>query len=72
MNDVLKDICKIGQGAACCKYLLAGENGFECAKTNGWKDIVDNNWKTVKHTAQGDNCEGKNSLVLNFKPETQN
>lgn len=70
--NILQDICKVGQGEACCKYLLLGEKGFECAKTNGWKEIVDEHWKKTQHAAQGDNCDGKDSLVLNLKPETQN
>lgn len=63
MNEHIRDICKIGQGVICCKYLLAGANGFECAKIQpDWKLIVDNNWETTPHVAQGDNCEGKKDL----------
>jgi 5-methylcytosine-specific restriction endonuclease McrA len=58
MNKNVTDVCKIGQGAACCKYLLAGAEGFECAKVEpGWKNVVDKAWNETK-SAQGDNCDG--------------
>lgn len=58
----INDVCKIGQGANCCKYLLAGGDGFMCGKLTEWKEIVDKNWATTPHVAQGDNCEGKLKL----------
>ena len=62
LSNIVKDICKIGQGKDCCKYLLAGAKGFECAKIDKeWKKIVDNSWNSTK-TAQGDNCEGCENL----------
>ena len=55
---VINNICKIGQGAACCKYLLLDSAGFHCAKeVVGLKALVDKNWNETK-TAQGDNCDG--------------
>jgi hypothetical protein len=32
LSEHVKNVCKIGQGAACCRYLMAGPGGFECAK----------------------------------------
>lgn len=32
MNPHIKNVCKIGQGHACCRYLLMGPKGWECAK----------------------------------------
>ena len=49
-------VCKRGQGAECCKYLLMGV-GWECAKTSGAKLAIDLVWNDT-HTAQGDNCKG--------------
>jgi hypothetical protein len=63
MNDNLLHICKIGQGADCCKYLLVGSGGFECAKAEGYKKMVDDNWNEHK-SAQGDNCDGIIKEVL--------
>ena len=57
MNKNILKVCKIGQGALCCKYLLAGTQGFECAKHEGSKDLIDRNWNESK-SAQGDNCDG--------------
>lgn len=63
MNDYIRNVCKIGQGAECCKYLLLASTGFECAKVNPLdKTTVDKVWATTEHVAQGDNCEGKEDL----------
>lgn len=60
----LKEVCKIGQGSPCCRYLLLGSSGFECAKmSEGYKELIDRNWNETK-SAQGDNCDGLNSNEL--------
>lgn len=42
-DSKIKDICKIGQGKDCCRYLVMGANGFECMKTHrAAKAIIDN------------------------------
>jgi len=33
-DDQAIQICKIGQGAACCIYLAMGTQGWECAKSD--------------------------------------
>lgn len=59
MEKHIEVTCKIGQGAACCKYLVVGARGFECMKVNpASKLLIDFNWEVYKHTAQGDNCDG--------------
>ena len=55
-NKTLQDICKIGQGADCCRYVLCGPSGFECCKLTKSKESIDNNIDTM--TAKGDNCKG--------------
>lgn len=63
MNDYMKEVCKIGQGADCCRYLGAGTTGLECLKVNlVFKAAVDKSWATTDHVAQGDNCEGQENL----------
>ena len=63
LPEHIQNVCKIGQGAECCKYLLAGQEGFICGKiTEGWKAVVDDNWAKNAHVSQGDNCEGKENL----------
>lgn len=63
IREFIVDVCKVGQGAACCKYLLAGTKGLECGKLTEWKKIVDDNWKVTPHVAQGDNCQGINGVL---------
>ena len=29
-----KESCKLGEGSACCAYLVCGSEGFECCKDN--------------------------------------
>ena len=59
-NKHVKDVCKMGQGASCCKYLvMAPGKGWECMRTNPKnKKVIDDNWATTPHVAQGDNCDG--------------
>lgn len=56
-----KDICKIGQGAACCKYLGASADGLECFKhqpeARAWVDSRND------MTAQSDNCKGLQPII---------
>ena len=58
VDEYVKDVCKIGQDAECCKYLTVGGTGYFCCKVNAEdKDVIDTNWDDSK-SAQGDNCEG--------------
>lgn len=56
--DQVKDVCKIGQGAECCRYLVTGANGFECAKLTSLRLTIDNRVEQGTFTARGDNCPG--------------
>lgn len=59
-DEKLEEVCKIGQGKACCRYLGAGADGIECFKKNfRLKGILDGKVAEGKMTAQGDNCEGE-------------
>ena len=53
-----KDICKLGQAEDCCRYLMVGGNGFECAKLTKLKKTIDKKVKSGIFKAQGDNCDG--------------
>ena len=65
MNNQIKTVCKIGQGADCCKYLVMSPNGFECSKFKPEdKAVIDKAWESGHHVAQGDNCGG---MLLNKK-----
>lgn len=59
MTDHIQNICKIGQGDLCCRYLVVGSAGFECMKISpGNKATIDKAWANSDHVAQGDNCAG--------------
>ena len=58
-NEYIKETCKIGQGADCCRYLVSGVNGFECAKlSEGLKRLIDHRVMNFTYDAVGDNCPG--------------
>lgn len=64
MTEHVQNVCRIGQGAFCCKYLVAGSMGFECMKSSlGNKAIIDRAWAKDEHVSQGDNCEGVTDLA---------
>lgn len=58
--EAVDTVCKIGKGAACCRYLVAGSEGFECAKfEQSVRLVLDNRAAAGTITARGDNCEGR-------------
>lgn len=67
MNEQIKNICKIGQGNDCCRYLMMGSGGWECAKGTSLQRTLDIRAEFGKMTARGDNCEGKTFKELNSK-----
>lgn len=56
--DKVKEVCKIGQGADCCKYLMMGTIGFECGKLGVFRKYID---ERTDMSAKGDNCDGQAS-----------
>jgi len=68
----LRDICKIGQGKLCCRYLVVGGKGFECSKHTDTKTYIDARVKAKSMNARGDNCKGypaeESIRVLNNDP----
>lgn len=65
MNEHIKNVCKIGQGYECCRYLAVGPKGFECLKSSDLKDHIDDRVERDDMVSQGDNCEGKSQKELN-------
>jgi hypothetical protein len=55
-DDYRLRVCKIGQGALCCRYLTAGAGGFECAKRTSLRFTIDGRIGSMN--AKGDNCGG--------------
>ena len=58
-NEHLKNVCKIGQGKDCCRYLTCSSKGFQCEKLGLMKGVLDS--KVMYMSAQGDNCNGVNN-----------
>jgi hypothetical protein len=65
INDHVKNVCKIGQGNTCCRYLVIGTQGFECVKNTDMKDYLDSRVAMETMVARGNNCEGKEIKELN-------
>lgn len=65
-NKHVNEVCKMGQGASCCKYLVMdGINGWECMRTDpANKKVIDDNWAKHNHVSQGDNCDGYKDFVV--------
>lgn len=58
-NQHLHEVCKIGQGNDCCRYIMVGGlEGVECVKHSDLKKIMDARVANKEMTAQGDNCDG--------------
>lgn len=65
LSEHVKNVCKIGQGHDCCRYLVMGAQGFECTKGTSLQVVLDARVYNNTITAQGDNCEGKTVEELN-------
>lgn len=61
----IKEICRIGQGELCCRYLTMAPTGWSCMKGTALQLLLDNRVKYNDMVAQGDNCEGKTDEFLN-------
>jgi len=58
-DEWAKRVCQVGQGAACCRYLLlAAHDGWRCGKLTDFKAYFDRRVTEGTITAQGDNCPG--------------
>lgn len=65
MSKIIEEVCKIGHGNECCRYLVIGSKGFECMKNTEMKHLLDSRVQNKMMTARGDNCEGKTVEELN-------
>ena len=55
-DEYVVEVCLLGKGAECCRYLMRSPDGWECAKVSGMKDVIDA--RASRMRAQGDNCAG--------------
>lgn len=61
----IKTVCRIGQGAACCRYLTMGPGGWRCEKLTTLRATLD----AANHmVARGDNCPGRGNQGLTNLP----
>jgi hypothetical protein len=65
INNHVRNICKIGQGNACCRYLVISGVGFECVKGTEMKAYLDSRVAMETMVARADNCEGQTIEFLN-------
>lgn len=54
------DVCKVGMGSLCCRYLTMS-GGWSCEKKSGMKAYFDRRVAEKAMNARGDNCPGKDS-----------
>jgi len=56
----VQGVCKIGQGEACCRYLvMVPDTGFECVKHEELANVIDAKVRQGSYHSKGDNCEGR-------------
>lgn len=56
-NDAYRaDVCRIGQGEACCRYLALGAVGWSCEKRGNLRLAIDR--RVDQMSAKSDNCDG--------------
>lgn len=67
MNEHVRNVCKIGQGNECCRYMVLGTQGFECVKNTDMKAYLDARVAMETMVARADNCPGKTIAELNSK-----
>lgn len=57
----VQDVCKMGQGAACCRYLAVDAKGFCCLRLTDAKAMLDERVAMGTMHARSDNCTGRAS-----------
>lgn len=58
-TEYVKNICKVGQGRDCCRYLTMHPDGWSCEKNGTLRKYLDHRVNAEAMTARGDNCQGK-------------
>ncbi len=64
-TDHAKTVCRIGAGAACCRYLTCGAQGLECEKHSDLRVVLDARVAANQMVSHGDNCDG---IKAGFSP----
>lgn len=59
-HEHLRQVCRMGQGSACCRYLVGDGDGIHCGKLDrACKDEIDRRVVAGLFTAIADNCHGR-------------
>lgn len=64
------NICKLGQGADCCIWLVIGSKGFECLYHHRHEgrnlegETLEERWKAGETVAKRDGCDKIRSLTI--------
>lgn len=56
-RERLTDVCKLGEGSTCCRYVVMAA-GWVCAKNTELRPTIEGRIADGSMTAQGDNCAG--------------
>lgn len=59
--EYTKTVCKVGQGANCCRYLTMHPEGWSCEKYSEMGKLLNYRVAIGSMHACGDNCSGKDS-----------
>ena len=54
-----REVCRIGQGEACCRYLTMAPGGWSCEKHTVLSFTLDARAAAGTINARGDNCPGR-------------
>jgi hypothetical protein len=66
LKEHVKNVCQLGKGNSCCRYLVIGPKGLECVKNIiEMKEHLDDRVNAEKMVARGDNCDGRTFNELN-------
>jgi hypothetical protein len=57
----VKTVCRIGQGADCCRYLTMHPDGWSCEKHSSLRAYIDYRANVGSMHARSDNCPGKDA-----------
>lgn len=55
----VKDVCRIGQGATCCRFLTMSPEGWSCEKHGEHSALLTHRAACGQMTAIADNCAGR-------------
>lgn len=57
-EQYVRETCKIGKGADCCRYLTMSASGWACEKGSPLQRVINGRVSAGEFTARGDNCAG--------------